>query len=67
MDTTYYIRFGRADGTLACQLAIGRASDQAAVRLAHSLARRPFVDVEVWRGEQRVHAARVAHRDLAAA
>ena len=37
MATMYEIRFGEVDGTLACLMVIARASDEAAVQLAHSV------------------------------
>jgi len=59
MSTTYQIRYGRRDGTLACFIVIARANDAAAVRLAHSLHGQSYVRVEVWRDDQCVHAARL--------
>jgi hypothetical protein len=55
MAKMYEIRFGETDGSLACLIVIARASDEAAVQLAHSLSGSSYARVEIWRDESCVH------------
>jgi hypothetical protein len=66
MATTYEIRFGEDDGTLACLLVIARASDEAAVKLAHSVKSSNYAQVEIWKGEDCVHEALLGQTSKAA-
>jgi hypothetical protein len=66
MATMYEIRFGEVDGTLACLMVIARASDEAAVQLAHSVKSSTYAHVEIWRGEDCVHEALLGQTSKAA-